>query len=137
MSGKLDLFIYDKSGNLIERHSNNNLIVTSGYQSTVEALAGAAGAVVSKIGVGTNNVAPALSDTTLQNMQSFTLTGVEYPVPLSVRFNFSVGFGDANGMDICEWGLVTADNRLYSRLTREYIQKTNEIMILGSWTINI
>ena len=41
-------------------------------------------------------------------------------------------------MNIAEWGLITADGRLFSRLVRdEIIAKTDAIEILGAWTINL
>jgi len=55
----------------------------------------------------------------------------------AVKFNFTVDFLDAVGMNIYEFGLITQDDKLFSRLTRALIAKTNEMQLVGQWTINL
>jgi hypothetical protein len=40
-------------------------------------------------------------------------------------------------MAIREFGLLTADGRLFSRKTREAIDKTAHMSIVGAWDINV
>jgi hypothetical protein len=102
----------------------------------VEALAGVAGARIQKIAVGSNGVAPQETDTDITSAVVLNIQSVEYPLPATVRFHFNIDYADAIGMPIREFGLLTADGRLFSRKTREAIDKTEHMSIVGAWDIN-
>ena len=137
MKGHLSLQRISRTGEVIESYEWDNLIVTSGYNAAAQALAGVAGAKINAIALGSNSNNPTLEDTDITNPLSFSFTDIEYFEPAKVKFNFTIDFFEAIGMDIYEWGLITQDGRLFSRIVRPPISKTNEMMLVGSWTINI
>ena len=142
LHGHLHIEVVNSEGKMIAVHDWDNLITNIGYLAAAQALAGVSGAAINSVAMGTNSVAPALTDTAITNPFSVPVTGAVYHPNLTddpkwVQFNFTVGFFQAVGMNIYEWGLITADGRLFSRLTRSLISKTNEMQLVGKWTINL
>lgn len=137
MKGTLLLTVLNRQGEVVATYTQHNLIVDSGYQAVAGALAGVEGAKIAYFAVGTNGNDPAPADTAIENGVCVPLT-FEVLDNAAVRFDFIVDYDIANGKDIQEFGLLTQDGRLFSRLTREeHISKTEEMMLAGSWTINI
>lgn len=134
-TGKLTLRAYDIAGIELWQTTEKNLIVTTGYDVAAEALAGAEGAKITQIAVGTNGTAAKASDTQITDPVYLKVQSVEYPKPATARFNFSVGYADAVGMAIREFGLFTADGRLFSRKVREPIEKTRYMSLVVAWEI--
>ncbi|MDR2449792.1 MAG: hypothetical protein LBD52_07525 [Prevotellaceae bacterium] len=137
ISGTLHLTAYDAHGVELWSDTAHNLIVATGYNATAEALAGVEGARIQKIAVGANGTAPQATDTEITGAEVVNITNVEYPAPATVRFNFMIDYGVAVGMPIREFGLLTADGRLFSRKTREAIDKTEHMSIVGAWDIHM
>jgi len=148
MKGVLTVNVVNRSCETIATHIWDNLIVNTGYQAAAQALGGyiSGDATIVKIGMGINAAPPTMADTLLVNHFTKSFTSVEYPAPVvqsdgtviySVQFNFTIDFLEAVGMVIYEWGLLTQDGRLFSRLTRAPIEKTNEMQLVGHWQINI
>ncbi|MNC78397.1 hypothetical protein D3C75_1305980 [compost metagenome] len=52
-----------------------------------------------------------------------------------MRFAFTLGESEANGLNIRELGLLCADETLFARKVRGLIEKTSDLSITGSWTI--
>lgn len=136
-TGTLHLVAKNKQGVEMWRVSARNLIVNSGYNAMAQALSGVPDMHIHKIGIGTNGTAPKETDTQLTDAVLFDIESVEYPTPSSVRFNFTIGYSDAGGVSIREFGLLCADGRLFSRKTREAIEKTQHMTIAGMWEINM
>ena len=139
MRGELSLRLIDaNSGALIATHTQKNLITNLGYKAAAQGMAEAlAGAQIKSVQVGTSTTVPALTDTAITGGVSVPITSITYPDGAMV-FEFSIGSGVANGMNIVEFGLFTQDGRLFSRLVRdEIIAKTADFTILGSWKINL
>jgi len=125
-------------GRLVEDYVDNNLVVTLGRKNVARLLAGdATGKKVSKIQVGTNSAAPALTDTGITNPFTKAITSVTFPSDNEVMFNWILEANEANGMDICEFGLVNDDNLLFARKIRTPIQKVSPMVIVGTWKITI
>lgn len=137
LSGTLRLTAYDANGVELWRDTSRNTIVVTGYNAAAEALAGVEGARILKIAVGTNGAEPQGTDTEITGAVILDIQSVEYPAPATVRFNFMIDYTDAVGMSIREFGLFTADGRLFSRKTREAIDKTAHMSIVGAWDINV
>ncbi len=135
-TGTLHLIAYDSVGVEVWRHTEHNLIVDTGYNVAAEALAGVPGARIDKVAVGTNGAEPNTSDTQIADPFHTSIQSVEYPTPTTVRFNFTFGYGDAVGMSIREFGLLTEDGRLFSRKVRQPIEKTVHMSLVGAWDIN-
>lgn len=137
-SGILHLSAYNEDGRLMWEMHEKNLIVNTGYTAVLEALAGVAAAAITRIGIGTNGTAPEPTDTELTAPFLLDIETIEYPTPTSVRFNFRIGYSEANGMNISEFGLITADGRLFSRRSRVTpIEKSENMSIVGQWDIHI
>ena len=136
--GHLTLFIVDAATRKVLVRTQRNLIVDGGYAAAAQSLAGVAGAAITRVRVGESTTEPQPGDTAIAApFETVQITGVDYP-DFAVCFNFSINADTANGINIAEWGLITADGRLFSRLVRdEIIAKTNAIEILGAWTINL
>jgi len=126
-----------RDGVLIETVEEKNLIV-DGAKGVLSALLGGAvsGKSITKIGFGTNGAPPAAGNTSLTGAYVKAVDSVSYPSTSSVRFNFSLGTSEANGTAIIEFGLITADNTLFSRRVRSSaINKASDISFTGTWTI--
>ena len=131
---RYDVFL---NGELIESVEENNLIV-DGAKGVLSALLGGSvsGKSVTKIGFGTNGTAPVGDNTALTGAYVKAVDSVTYPTSTSVQFNFSLGTSEANGTAIIEFGLLTADNTLFSRRVRSSaINKASDISFVGTWTI--
>lgn len=137
MRGELRLRVVDRAGRVVTESVGHNLIVAGGYEAAAEALAGVAGAAIARVAVGSSGTEPAEGDTVITDAVSVAVQSVEYPSPGTVRFNFSIGYDVAVGMTIREFGLLTADGRLFSRKVREGIEKTEAMSIVGRWDIII
>jgi len=126
-----------KTGLILEIYTDNNLIVNGG-RTAVTNLLGAAtsGKQLTKLSVGTNGTAPVGTDTAITGAFTKALGAVTYPTISSVKFDFQLGAGDANGIGIREFGIVCTDNTLFARKTRELISKNSDIILNGSWTIS-
>jgi len=70
-------------------------------------------------------------------MVSKAIDSADYPTANSVRFNWTLGTGDANGITIQEFGLLNDSNVLFARKVRAGIVKTSAISLIGNWVINI
>ena len=124
-----------KAGKVVLEETEHNLIVTAGRAKLAQMLGGAYGGHITKIGVGTGSTTAAdgdtkLADAVLLDIKSTTYDGTK------VRFNFTIGSGEANGVNIREFGLFFADNTMFSRRVRKsVIGKEKDIEITGYWDI--
>jgi len=126
-----------KTGDILEKYQDNNLVVNGG-RTAVVSLLGAGGTTkqLTKISVGTNGTAPVGTDTDITGAFTKSLGTVSYPSISSVKFEFQLGSTEANGIGIREFGIVCSDDTLFARKTREIINKNSDIILNGSWTIS-
>lgn len=135
-SGVLELRAF-RRGQLIDGWSDDNLVVDN-YKITHARMLGGdtVNRSVTKISVGTNGTAPVAGNTVITAPFTKALSSVVYPASNQVRFSFSIGTGEANGMAIMEFGLLTAGDLLYARKTRSAaLNKESDISLTGTWTI--
>lgn len=137
LTGRLTIRVIDRDGNVVSEEAGNNLIVNSGYNAAAQAMSGVAGAAIAKVGIGTNATLPAGTDKVLTSPFIVNVDSIDYPGDAIVRFNFTIPYEVANGMIIAEYGLITADGRLFARRVRERVTKTQFLMIVGMWEINL
>lgn len=136
LKGKFYLEIV-KNGVIIEKYTDNNLVVNGGRSSVMALLgSGTVAKQLTKIAVGTNGTAPAGGDTAITGAFTKSLGTVSFPTISSVKFDFSILAGEANGIAIAEFGLLSTDDTLFARKTREVINKNSDIILNGSWTIS-
>ncbi|ANH04977.1 hypothetical protein [Shinella sp. HZN7] len=125
-----------RGGVLVEHWADNNMIMTAARNALARLVAGdGADKVVTKIGVGTGANPPTPADLALTDAFVKPLLSHDYPETGRVRFKWSIGVGEANGMAIREFGLLTVDDTLFARKARAAIEKAADISIDGIWTI--
>lgn len=135
-TGHLHLEI-SRFGQLIEVVDEKNLIVDNSKQLLASLLGGTtANKFITKVGFGTNSAAALPGNTALTGPVYKNVSSVTFPTPGQVRFNFALTSAEGNGTSIIEFGLLTADNNLFSRRVRSSpIVKDNTLSFTGSWTI--
>lgn len=127
-----------RNGRLIEVIDEKNLIVDNSKLIHARLLGGdVANRSVTQIGFGTNPTAPTGGNTALTGAFVKLIDGVSYPATNQVRFAFSLGTAEANGIAISEFGLLTGGNMLYARKVRSApLNKESDLTFAGTWTIS-
>lgn len=135
-TGRFVLNVY-RGGRLIEHIDEPNLVLTSASQINALLAGGTVtGNSVATIGYGTNGTAPVVGNTALTGAYTKALDGVTFPGGGQAAFAFSLGSGEANGVAIIEFGLLTTAGVLYARKTRSAaLFKASDISFSGTWTL--
>lgn len=125
-----------KNGQLIDVEDDHNVVVTGGRSRLAGLLGGRdAGKYITQVGVGTSADAATEADTNLTGRVLIPISNATYE-DTKVRFNFTIGSGQANGLTIRELGLFFSDNTMFSRrVRRSAIGKEDDIEINGYWDI--
>lgn len=124
------------TGRIIENYVDNNLVLNGGRTAVMRLLgAGDTNKQLTQIAVGTNGTAPVGTDAAITGAFTKALGAVSYPTISSVRFDFQIGAGEANGIAIQEFGILCADNTVFARKVRALINKNSDIILNGNWTI--
>jgi len=125
-----------RNGVVFQVITEKNLVVNGGKSALARLLGGdVTGRSIDRVAVGTNGTAAALTDTAITGAVTVAATAT-YPTATSVRFSFTVPTGTANGMNLREFGLLTAGGALFARRVTGLIEKTSDLEINGTWTIN-
>ena len=134
--GIFTLKIY-KSGVLIEETTEENLIVNGARDQVARLIAGnVTNRSINRIAFGTNGTAPDVANTAITQQFARPVSGFSYPAMGQVQIDWELPVTENNGMAIMEFGLLTADNTLFARRTRNNpIYKEPDISIEGHWTI--
>lgn len=126
-----------RTGDVLEHYEDKNLVVNNGRQIVMQLLGAAtAGKRLAKLGVGTNGTEPVGTNMALTGSYVKNLGAVSYPTISSVRFDWTLGAGEGNGIAIREFGILSFDNTLFARKVREVINKNSDIILNGNWTIS-
>ena len=132
---KINIF---KNGKLIEEYVDKNTVVNSGREAITKLLGNdGISKYILSIGVGTSNIVPSVSDTSLTDSFIKPLSTTSYPDSTSIKFTFDIGTSEANPKSIREFGLLCSDGTLFARKTRTVIEKDVDISISGEWTITL
>ena len=125
-----------KSGELIDVDDDHNVVVSGGRAMLAGVLGGRdAGKYITQVGVGTSAAAATESDTDLASKALIAISSATYD-GAKVRFNFTIGSGQANGLTIRELGLFFSNGTMFSRRVRKSaIGKEDDIEIAGYWDI--
>lgn len=138
LKGRFELQVVSAhTGEVLETYVDANLVVNTG-RTAVMSLLGAGGATkqLTKLAVGTNGTAPVGGDTAITGAFTKSLGAVTYPTISSVRFDWTLGALEGNGIAIREFGLLCDDTTLFARKVRELINKNSDIILNGNWTIS-
>jgi len=135
MNGRLHLTVR-KNGKVIERWEDHNLIVDGARQLMAKMAAGIVSTSITDLGVGSGNAPETVDDTALKN-------GVLIPIKTrtvndkQARFDFFIGTDQANGINIREFGLFTANGTMFAHRVRDRsLEKADDLTIEGYWEIN-
>jgi len=121
-------------GILAESAEESNLVV-DGHKAIHAALLAGGTDFVTQFGVGVGAIAPAAGNSALSSPFIKALDSNNHSSN-SATFAFSLGSGEANGMAISEFGLLTTAGALYARRVRvSPLTKTSLVSIAGTWTI--
>jgi hypothetical protein len=136
LHGRLCYTVF-KNGAAIEKCEENNLIMDGARLQMAHLVAGdAAGRNIGRIAVGTSGNMPTVTDTEITAPFIKAVDGFDYPANGQVRIRWKLLVSEANGMEIREFGLLTADGTLFARRIREKpIFKESDISIEGEWII--
>ena len=144
MRGILNYQVF-KNNVLIEDVKGQNLILNGARNQMARLIAGNFnGRNITKIALGVNGTPPVVTDESLTGAFIKNLDGHSFPAMGQVKFDWSLGTNEANGMAIIEFGLMSEDGTLFSRRIREDengnpinkpINKESDISIIGQWII--
>jgi len=138
LKGEVVFDIIDaKTGEVIEHYEDKNLVVNNGRQIVTQLLGQAlASKKLSQISFGTNGTQPVGTNTAITGAFTKNLGAVTYPTVSSVRFAWSLGSAEGNGLAIRELGIRSVDGTLFARKVREVINKNADIILNGYWQIS-
>ncbi|MDR3019901.1 MAG: hypothetical protein LBU66_03240 [Treponema sp.] len=124
-----------QSGVLVDEYEDDNLVVSAARSQMARLVAGEAGRQIAKIAFGTNGKAPNPADSFIINQFVKNISSYNFQDE-RVLFDWELKVTENNGMDILEFGLLTADDILFARKTRANpLRKTADISLEGQWTL--
>lgn len=136
LRGIFTMRVIDREGKIIRAYSDHNMIVNTAREALARLVSECSPAkCITRFAVGTNDETPTPTDTMITGMYHNAIIGHEFPEPGVVKFRWQLGYDEANGMNIVEYGLLCEDSSLFARKTREAIYKANDIAFDGEWTI--
>ena len=129
--------IIDRCGKVIGTYYDDNMIVNGARvaMSRLVSEGESSAKIITKFGVGLNSTPAAPTDASLTDGYVNNLVGHEFPENGTVRFLWSLGYNEANNMNISEFGLICADDTLFSRKVRSPIFKAPDLAFEGEWSI--
>jgi hypothetical protein len=135
--GVFNLEVFE-NGRLISQESSHNLVVNSGLTAIADLLRGiTTGREIADIGFGTNGTPTVATTTALTDPYLKPFTLISQPSPGRLEIDWSLELTEANGMDIREFGLLSANGTLIARKNRDLLQKTSALTLQGKWIILI
>ena len=140
LRGILEYKVYRHRGDakkLIDEFMEENLIVNGARNQMARLIAGSfTNRNINRISFGTNGTAPVVENTVITGAFTKAVAGFTYPAMGQVTIAWNLLTTENNGMAIREFGLICADNTLFSRRVRANpIHKESDISIEGQWTI--
>lgn len=139
----------NRDGVVVQEITEHNTIVDTHKTILAHAIADQSATpeafCITKLGVGYSNENGADSTVAALTAQSSPVVPVTYvnldeatvlPDGTSIKFEWTLGYDDANGLSIGEFGLFSNEGVLFSRKIRtSKINKENDLQLVGEWTI--
>lgn len=136
ITGRLHLKVYE-NGVLVKEYNGKNLVVKGGKSLILNMMAtGSPSFFVQKVGFGTNATAPADGDNALTAAFIKPIASAVVASP-DITFTFTLNSGEANGLAIAEFGLLSDTNILFARKTGITVNKTASVTINGTWIVSL
>jgi hypothetical protein len=146
LHGKLDVLLYDESGNLKDERHFDNLIVDAGFEGVAYRIAPHDGTITpatpwNYIAIGTGSTAPAAGDVALvSELDRKNDVQAEYTTTFGKQLKLQVSFGPGEGTGtIAESGLFNAagGGDMLARQTFATISKGASDTLTVTWTITL
>lgn len=115
-----------------------NLVVTGAKFTNAQLLGGqSSGNTITQVGFGSNGSPAALGNSSLSpDAYIKSIDSISFPSAGQVAFAISLGAFEANGSIIAEYGLITGNGILYSRLVKAVpLIKDLSMSLSAIWTI--
>jgi hypothetical protein len=126
-----------KRGELILEYVDKNLVVQAGLDWIGKMIAGdTVTSTLTKVGFGTSNTAPSLSDTSLTSVFSKPANSVDNHTG-TITVDWQLDPGECNGRTIQEFGLMLSEDYLFAMKIVLVIAKEIDTRATGTWTIQI
>jgi len=154
LQGELKVKYFDRSGRVVHQIEGPNMIMTVAKVTLSKLIGGdTSGKSVTKLALGNDATVPAPDNASIGGIVSTaltsgvntkagitcaylkTLTGHTYPSAGRIAFQWALDYGEANGLEIKEYGLVCEDLTMFSRKTRGVVTKSSGLSATGIWTI--
>lgn len=136
LRGHFSLRVLDREGLVIESFEDPNMIVDLARVAMAHLVGEGEGLkVITRFGVGVGAQTASPGDTELTEAYVNDILAHDYPDKGTVRFSWRLGYDEANGKSITEFGLYCADGTLFSRKVRSPIYKASDIAFEGEWSI--
>ena len=154
MRGILVVTVRDLNGNIVDYFNDSNMIMSVAKDTLAHLVGGdVSGKSVTKIALGNSDVTPSPDNNSIGGIVSTelssglnstdglsvaylkSLTSHTYPSTGRISFNWALDYGEANGLEIREFGLICSDLSMFARKTRGVIAKGSDLSITGVWTI--
>lgn len=139
LTGIFHLEVKNKQGEVVNSVTEKNVIVNDAKIALASLISdgSASQKVVKHFAVGTSVTTATAADTQLGNkVHQNDIVSYDYPEAGQVRFNWELGFNEANGYDIAEFGLICSDGTLFAhRVRSSTVFKSDDLSFSGTWTI--
>ncbi len=153
IKGVFSYKVYNRNKQLVFVYEDPNLVVGMSKEILAKLIAGDSDKFITKLAVGNDQTTPTPDDLTIgtiattdlvlgnnvlgEGLAAFakTIDDISYPEFGEVTFEWSLDYSEANGLDICEFGLLTDDQNLFARKTRGAIVKQSDLAFEGTWRI--
>ena len=136
MRGNFVMRVLDKDGRIIDTYEDHNMIVNLARIAMAELVSeGSAMKIITRFGVGIGNATATPTDISLTEPYVNDIVSHSFPEDGTVKFDWQLGYDEANERNITEFGLFCADGTLFSRKVRSAIYKASDIAFEGEWSI--
>ncbi len=143
--GIIRVDLIDRAGKLVWSHTHRNMICVSIRESMANLIVGAnlSTKKIAQVAVGTDgtvydNTIVDFAQTDPANKFSKNLVDGSWTFPETnqITINWQLDYTEpASPMIIQEYGLFSGDGLLIARAVKPAISKTEEVSLLGSWTL--
>ena len=151
--GEFEMTVRNTSGQIVEVYKDPNLVVNQAKNILVQLMLGNSDCIVNKIAFGNSMLTPLPHDTRIGQLETHGLfagnnvfgdslaTYLKFVDSTATgalgvaTFNWSLSYEEANGLNICEFGLLSNDQQLFARKTRGTITKQSDLAFEGTWRI--
>jgi len=138
-AGRLSIVLVDKDGNIKDQREETNLVVDTGLNFICDRMEGTSEAVMSHMGLGSDNTAPAAGDTDLGSLLGAReLIDSTVVSTNTIQYSSTFEAGDGTGA-VTEAGIFNAASAgtMLCRTTFAVVNKDVDDTMTITWTITL